>query len=122
LHIGPLNVPPSSNPGEIFERLRAATIERTDWHEPYIPGWKLKIQELAINWQRDGRITNEEQEEIMLLLERADIGQWRPLIYIIRRELVESRLIRVHLRDRASLEMEYKIEDLQPHEFDVIGP
>jgi hypothetical protein len=43
-------------------------------------------------------------------------------LYVIRREQVETRLQRVRLQDRASLEMEYVIEDLQPNEFDVIGP
>jgi len=117
-----MGTPPSSNPGEIFERLRAATVERVDWHEPAIAGWKTKIKAMSVKWKSDGKIDDDAEQEIMFLLDRADIGQWRPLIYIIQRDKVAARLKPVALPSRASLEMEYTVEDLQPHEFDVIGP
>jgi hypothetical protein len=122
LHSGPIDTPPSSNPGEIFERLRAATVDRVDWHEPSIATWKVTIKALTVRWRTSGVIDNDVEQEIIFLLDRADIGQWRPLIYIIQRDKVEARLQRVPLRDRASLVMEYVIEDLHPDEFDVIGP
>ena len=122
LHVGPLGTPPSSQPGEIFERLRAATVERVDWADLSIAGWKTKIKAMSVQWKADGRIDDDAEQEIMFLLDRADIGQWRPLIYIIQRDKVAARLKPVALSSRASVEMEYTLEDLQPHEFDVIGP
>ena len=77
---------------------------------------------MSVQWKADGRIDDDAEQEIMFLLDRADIGQWRPLIYIIQRDKVAARLKPVTLSSRASVEMEYMLEDLQPHEFDVIGP
>jgi|ERR1700730_2466889 len=123
LHPGPIDTPASSNPAEIFERLRAATdSRRPDWHDPSIASWKLKIKALAADWKLQGRIDAAAEQDIVFLLDRAEIVQWRPLIYIIHRDKVATKLRRVDLRDRASLEMEYIIEDLRSGEFDVISP
>jgi hypothetical protein len=77
---------------------------------------------MAVKWRTDGKINVDAEQEIVLLVDRADIRQWRPLIYVIQRDKVAERLRRVPLADRASLEMEYILEDLRPEEFDVIGP
>jgi hypothetical protein len=123
LHSGPIDTPPSSNPAEIFERLRAATdSRRPDWHDPSIASWKLNLKSLAAQWKADARIDDKAEQEIVFLLDRAEIVQWRPLIYVIHRAAVAPRLKPVDLSRRASLEMEYIIEDLRPHEFDVISP
>jgi hypothetical protein len=122
LHPGRSDTPPSSNPGEIFERLRAATVARPDWNDPSISKWKLQIKSLLEKWKTDDLIDDAAEEEIVYLIDRADITHWRPLIYIINKDKVSLRLKRVPLSSRASIEMEYIIDDLIPDEFDVIGP
>jgi hypothetical protein len=123
LHSGPIDTPASSHPAEIFERLRAATDSRQpDWHDPSIASWKLNRKSLAAQWKANAHIDHRAEQGIIFLLDRAEIVQWRPLIYIIHREKVAPRLIPLDLSRRASLEMEYIIEDLRPDEFDVISP
>jgi hypothetical protein len=120
LHLGS-RLPPSSNPAELLTNLRAATIERPDSHDRSIAYWKQSLKERAIKDALAGRLDAKAEQEIIFLIDRADIGKWRPLLYVISRAAVEARLEEVPMAERASPEMEYRIRDLRMPEFDVVA-
>jgi hypothetical protein len=55
-----------------------------------------------------------------MLADDPDLTYWRPLVYVIPRNLVEARLKPVHLKQRASFGLEFLVEDLKRNEFDII--
>jgi hypothetical protein len=119
LHLG-ASLPPSSNPAELLESLRAATVERPDWHNRNIAHWKSSMKARILKERAAGSIDGQAEEDLVVLLDRAEISRWRPLLYIISRAAVQSRLRPVPLASRASPGMEYQIADLAPDEFDVL--
>ena len=54
------------------------------------------------------------------MVDNASFEDWRPLVYVIPRAMVESRLEAVPPKKRASFGPEYIITDLRRHEFDII--
>jgi len=54
------------------------------------------------------------------MVTNATFDDWRPLLYIIPRDLVASRLKVVPIHKRASFGDEFIVEDLKRGEFDVI--
>jgi hypothetical protein len=120
LHSG-ARLPPSSNPAELFSSLRAATIERPDAHDKNIREWRQTMKEMALKATAAGQIDGKAEAAIVYLVDHADIGKWRPLLYIINRTAVTGRLIEVPPTERADpAEIEYRIHDLTPGEFDVV--
>jgi len=77
----------------------------------------LKIR--AGEWLNAGKIDLEAYREIVFLLDK-DQQSWRPVIYLIRRDLVEARLEAVPPSDRAGPGREYKIADLTRAEFELL--
>jgi hypothetical protein len=112
--------PPSSNPAEIFTNLRAATLERPDRHNRDIEAWQLSLKMRAGDDAVSGKISSNEEKEIVYLIDAASLPDWRPLLYIVHRDAVAGRMKQVPINKRASHVMEYVIEDLHPNEFDVI--
>jgi hypothetical protein len=121
LHTG-ASVPPSSNPAEILASVRAA-VQRSDHHNKDIRDWKVTLKQRALTTRVDGKITADQEQEIIYLIDNADIQLWRPLLYIINRTAVEPRLQEVPVSRRANPSAkEYQIVDLAPDEFDAIEP
>ena len=117
------NLPPSSNPAEIYASLRAATVDRPDMHNKDIRDWRASIKSQAIRDRAQGRLSDQDEQDIVYLLDHSDLGRWRPLLYVINRAAIENaRLQEVPAAERANPSaVEYRIVDLQPAEFDVIG-
>jgi len=113
------NIAPSSNPADIYRELKRA-VDRNDQHCNKINEQKLSFKTLALGWEANGEITSYEKEEIIYMVDNASFNQWRPLIYIIPRKLVEPRLKVVSPDKRASFGPEYILEDLKRWEFDTI--
>lgn len=112
-------VAPSSNPADIYRELKLA-VQRKDQHSHKITEQKLSLKNLAITWEAAGEINVEAKEEIVYLVDHASFDDWRPLLYIIPRTLVASRMRVVPPDRRASFGPEYIVEDLQRFEFDTI--
>jgi hypothetical protein len=55
-----------------------------------------------------------------VMVDTAPFELWRPLVYVIPRTGVESRLKLVPMHKRAGFGPEYIIEDLRRSEFDLI--
>ena len=54
------------------------------------------------------------------MVDKAPFQEWRPLLYLIPRNLVADRLELVPIRERASGEKEYIIRDLRRSEFEIV--
>lgn len=112
-------VAPSSNPISIYKELREGW-RKGEKHSEKIRQTKATLKALAVDWHAKGEISEQDKEEIILLADEPDLTYWRPLVYVIPRSIVEVRLQPVHLGKRASLGLEFIIEDLQRSEFDII--
>jgi hypothetical protein len=114
------NVPSSSNPIEIYQGLKAAVSSR-DRHNSKIVEVKATYQALLLpQWIADGTLGEFERDEILYLLENAEIDYWRPVLYLIPRSSVEKRLEPVPASKRAGIGMEYIISDLHSDEFEFV--
>jgi hypothetical protein len=121
LHVGAGTMPPSSNPAEIYESLKAATLQRPDLHNPDIARVKLSLKTRALEWYKAGEISDTDTQEIVYLVDHAPLTEWRPLLYVIHRASVEPRMADVVPADRANPSCpEWTISDLAPDEFDVL--
>jgi hypothetical protein len=112
-------VAPSSNPFDIYQELKSA-VQRKDQHCYKINEQKLSLKNLAIMWEGKGEISADDKEEIIYMVDAASFDDWRPLIYLIPRTSVETRLQTVQANKRASFGIEYIITDLMRSEFDII--
>ena len=112
-------VPPSSNPADIYRRL-LDDCARSDGHSGLITGWRASFTALALEWHANAEITSDIRDEILVLAKSSDYSLWRPLLYVIPRDRVASRLKRVPIERRAGLGEEYIIEDLKSSEFDIL--
>ncbi|TXG94651.1 MAG: hypothetical protein E6R09_16975 [Rhodocyclaceae bacterium] len=112
-------VAPSSNPISIYRELRDG-YRKGEKHSDKIRQTKTTLKALAVDWHSKGEISDQDKEEIILLADDPDMAYWRPLVYVIPRNIVEAKLKLVHLGKRASFGLEFVIEELQRNEFDII--
>jgi hypothetical protein len=106
----------SANPCQIYRNLREAVFPPDD-HSLLIKGYKRKFTRLARDWLSDGSLSREHHDEIVAEIRGKTWTIWRPVLYVISRQLVEARLISVPRPDRAGHGPELQIKDLQAHEF-----
>lgn len=112
-------VPPTSNPLQIYKDLHEAC--RTgDTHNSKIKEIKTSYLSLTTRWVADGSLNVTQREEIEFLMKSGELKLWRPLLYVIPRDLVEARMQSVPPAKRAGLGPEYIIEDLAGVEFDTV--
>jgi hypothetical protein len=111
-------IPPSSNPAMLYRRYKE-DFESDDTHSSMINSQKSAIITRAGEWFKDGKITSDDFEEIVFLVDK-NRSDWRPVIYVIRRDLVEARLEPVAAWERAGVGMEYRIKDLTWDEFELM--
>ncbi len=111
--------PPTSNPKDIYERLKLA-VDEADEHDYKIIEQKGAIIARAIGWEAKGEISTSDKDEIVYIAENGPFKQWRPLIYVIPFAPVASRIETVPRGSRAGLGPEYRIADLRRSEFDII--
>jgi len=113
-------IAPSSSPFDIYNDLKVA-LARNDRHNDKINNQKLSFKNLADMWEASGGITKDQRDEIYYMVENATNNEWKPLIYLIPRSIIDlSRLKIVPPAKRASFGMEYIVEDLKRDEFDLI--
>jgi hypothetical protein len=112
-------VAPSSNPADIYRELKNA-VHKKDQHCYKINEQKVSLKNLALTWEASSEISTNDKEEIVYRVDNASFDDWRPLIYIIPRALVETRIQLVPPDRRASFGPEYIITDLKRDEFDII--
>lgn len=109
----------TSNPAEIYRQLKL-DIENEDWQSLKINAQKASLTKLAIDWEQRGEINKDVRDEIIYMVDKASFKSWRPLLYVIPRNPVATRLKLVPIHQRASYEEEYILDDLKRSEFDII--
>lgn len=112
-------VPPSSNPADIYRELKR-DVEGRDLHSSKITAQKASFISLAITWEQNGEISSDERDEITYIVNTAGFEMWRPLLYVIPRAPVESRLQLVPISQRAGFGSEHILADLERSEFDMV--
>jgi hypothetical protein len=112
-------VPPSSNPADIYRELQR-DVQGMDSHSAKIAAQKAMFTSLALEWERRGEISSTHRDEIINWVTHASFDYWRPLLYVIPRAPIETRLQPVPAHKRAGWGNEYIIPDLKRSEFDVI--
>jgi len=112
-------VPPSSNPADIYKQLKQ-DVERKDNHSYKIAEQKASQKKLAIDWHHAGEISAAAKDEIIYMVDNSPFDYWRPLLYLIPRINVETRIKIVPIQLRAGLANEYILPDLNRSEFDII--
>jgi hypothetical protein len=115
-------VPPSSNPADIYRRLKEA-VRKSDTHDEKIAAQKASLLTLAVKWADAGSITQEQRADIVYRVNSAPFEHWRPLIYVVPTQGIHpNRLTQVPANQCAGLGPEFIIRDLQGNEFDIIEP
>lgn len=114
---GAYGIPASSSPAGLYLRYKQ---DRGDTHSYLINEQKAGIKKRAIDWFQEGQITQADLEDIIFMVDKNREDDWRPVIYVIHRGLVEPRLKQAPAKKSAGTGLEYIIEDLARHEFDMI--
>jgi hypothetical protein len=114
-------IAPSSSPKGIFETLKR-DCEQEDTHSALIKGYRKTFLRLAKTWLSSSTIDKDSYDEIVATVKSPSWKIWKPLLYIIPRESIETnnRLIFVPHKNRASFGTELQIHDLMVNEFDII--
>jgi hypothetical protein len=113
-------IPPTSSPSEIYHSLYQEVI-RGDRHSTKIEDNKKGILE-GVSAKREVAVIDEQQKaEIIQVVEKAEILDFKPLLYIIPFNLVTELVEEVPVEERAHpLSVEYLIKELPRHLFDII--
>ena len=111
--------PPTSNPCEIYRNL-LYEVRNGDRHSAKVKENKVGILKGATFKRQAGVISTEEERDIVSIVESAETRDFKPLIYIIPFVLVSDVLKEVPIKERAHpLSIEYVIESLPRHKFDI---
>lgn len=114
-------IAPSSTPKGIYDALWD-DVNREDTHSALIKGYRRTFKRLSAQWGADGSITGDQQKEILATINSASWKIWRPVLYVINRDAVVTRVKNVPHHNRAAYGPELQIADLRRHEFDLIEP
>lgn len=111
---------PSSSPCELFILLQK-DCDAEDTHSNLIHNYKRTFRKLVSAWAADGTISASDKKDISVEINSNSWNIWRPQLYIICRMIIDpSRLKTVPAKDRAAISGEWKIEDLDSSEFEII--
>lgn len=113
--------PASSDPATIYRQLHQA-VRTADAGDAKIASQKKVLRSLAVKWAKDRDISDVTRQEIVAMVGKAAIIDWRPLVYVIPFARVAARVQLVPRERRASHEPEYVIPDLADGEFHIIEP
>ena len=110
----------TSSPHDIYCDLKRV-INTRDRHSSKIKDNRIGLKAGAALKLANGTITEEEFGEIVQLIDEAETAEFAPYIYVIRKDLVESRVKSVGAKETANpLGVEYRILDLKTSEFEII--
>jgi hypothetical protein len=112
--------PPTSAPRDIYFSLLKEVLA-ADRHSTKIRQNRLGLTNGARQKRLQGVITEDQFKEINALIKKAEISDFRPLLYVIPYSLVQTRLKDIPEGKRASsFSAEYLIEELPRDSFDVL--
>lgn len=113
-------IPRSSSPYAIYQEYKK-DVESGDSHSAKIELNKKGLRSGAAIALANGIIDKEEHNKIEYIIDKAELSDFKPILYIIHAEKVASRIKKVEVSRIANpLSTEYIIEDLKIDEFDII--
>ena len=95
-------------------------MDKSDKHEPKIIEQKSTLKALSIQWFTGGEIDENARDEIIAMVDAATFSDFMPLLYVIPKATIGARAKLVPVANRASLDPEYVIADLDRSEFEPI--
>ncbi len=114
------NIPPSSNPYKIYLSLKE-DVENNDLHSSKIDSNKKGIKAGASIMLNKGLISEHEFAMIIRTVDTSSLKDYRPVLYLIPKTLVNQKLEVVDVDEKANpLSVEYRILDLTREEFEII--
>ena len=113
-------IPPSSNPSKIYISLKEE-VHSQDLHSAKIEQNKRGLKAGAAHMLKSNVISEHEFGIITKMVDSSSIVDYRPLVYLIPKELVEGRIEEVDVDSKANpLSIEYRVLDLDECEFEII--
>ena len=114
-------IPPSSSPLEIY-RTYLTDVQRCDFHSLNIERIRQGLKTGAGFKLADGIIDDNEYSRILTMIEdKRQIEYFRPMMYVIPKYLVVSKLLLVEVERSANpLSTEFQIPNLNRNEFTTI--
>jgi hypothetical protein len=113
-------MPPTAIPGEIHESL-GREVEGGDRHSAWIEKNKVGLLRGARAKALANVISSGQEGEIASIVESSQVSDFRPLLYVIPFAQVQPLVREVPPVERAHpLSLEYRIEALPKHLFDVL--
>lgn len=114
------NIPPSSNPYRIYTSLKEDVMNH-DLHSTKIDSNKKGIKAGASIMLNKGLINEHEFAMIIKMVDSSNLNDYRPVLYLIPKSLVNGKLEMVDVDEKANpLSVEYRIIDLTRKEFEII--
>lgn len=118
--LGDGRLPPTSSPVEIYISL-LTEIRRGDRHSAKISENKTGILRGAALKKEAGIISEKEESGIIAIVNRVELSDFRPLLYVIPYSGVADIVEEVPVEEMAHpLSWEYRIESLPNHLFEII--
>jgi hypothetical protein len=115
-----VNIPPSSSPAEIYRQLYRE-VDRGEQHSEVIRKNQRGVKSGADAKLEAGIINDTQHEEIIRIVERAEVRDFRPVLYVIPYDRVRGRVVDVPVHQRAHpLSVEYRVESLPGDCFDML--
>jgi len=113
-------IPPSSSPYKIYINFKE-DVDNYDLHSSKINENKSGLKRGALINYRNEVIDADELARINQIIDTAELFLFRPLIYLIPVQLVDSKIKEVPVDTAANpLSLEYQILDLSENEFEII--
>jgi len=115
-----VNIPPSSSPAEIYRAL-FREVDRGEQHSTAIERNRKAVTRGAEARLEAGVITGDEHGEIVKIVDRAGVHDFRPVLFVIPWDRVRGMVIDVPVHERAHpLSIEYRVERLRRDCFDML--
>lgn len=113
-------IPKSSSPYAIYLEYMK-DIESGDSHSAKIELNKKGLKSGAAIALANGIINKEEHNKIEYIIDKAELNDFKPILYVIHAEKVCDRIKKVEVSKTANpLSTEYILEDLKIEEFEII--
>lgn len=115
-----VNIPPTSSPAEIYRSLHRE-VDRGELHSEAIKVNRKGVTSGADAKLESGVISEVEYDEIIRIIERAAVRDFRPVLFVIPYEAVRGSVTDVPVHQRAHpLSVEYRVETLRRDCFDML--
>lgn len=113
-------IPVSSSPFKIYRNL-LDDVKSNDQHSAKIEQNKIGLKKGAAIMREKGIIDDNDFTRILAIIDKADISEFTPLLYLIPAHLVSERIVPVDVESSANpLSSEYQIFDLKKSEFEIV--